>query len=88
MVSARYWRTVAAADPAFVGRRLRHHDGRLLVVVGIAPDDLDYPIGADVWVPIGAYFRGATNEGFAHFELIGRLVPGISIEQAPDSARC
>ena len=35
-----------------------------------------------MWVPIGAFFRGAKNPGFAHFELLGRLLPGVSSEQA------
>src|SRR5262245_1351340 len=48
VVSARWWRRVAAADQAFVGRRLRMHDGRHMVVTGIAPDDVDYPIGTDI----------------------------------------
>ena len=87
VVSARLWRRVAAADPAFVGQRLRMHDGRHMVVVGIAPDEVNYPIGTEVWVPIANYFDGVSGRfdagpDLVHFELVGRLAPGVSHEQA------
>ncbi len=87
VVSARWWRRVAAANPAFVGQRLRMHDGRHMVVVGIAPDEVNYPVGTDAWVPIANYFDGVSGRfdagpDLVHFELVGRLAPGVSHEQA------
>ena len=89
VVSARFWRRVAAADPTFVGRRLRlSGSDRTLRVVGIAPVDVGYPVRADVWVPIAAFFDG--NSGRFNYEdrrlllftMIGRLAPGISADAA------
>jgi putative ABC transport system permease protein len=96
VVSERFWRRAAAGDPAFVGRRLRFAgEGRTLVVVGIAPADFDYPLGADMWVPIARFFafgmgaaaydvenRQIENRNFFQFELIGRLADGVSFDQA------
>lgn len=86
VVSEGFWRRVAGGDPAFVGKRLPWAGGeRTLVVVGVAPAALDYPLGTDLWVPIaGFYGRDFSIESrrFAQFELIGRLAPGASPEQA------
>jgi predicted permease len=88
VVSERFWQRASGRDPAFVGRRLTWGGNRTLVVVGIAPSDVDYPLGTDIWIPGTAVFDGqagrfdARNPGFAQFELLGRLAPRISAEQA------
>jgi putative ABC transport system permease protein len=87
VVSEAFWRRVSGGDRAFVGRRLAWAGGdRPLVVVGVAPASLDYPLGSDLWVPIaGFYGTGGfdiRDRRFAQFELIGRLAPGVSPEQA------
>lgn len=96
VVSERFWRQAAASDPAFVGRRLTWAGGgRTLVVIGIAPPEFNYPLGTDMWVPLARFFavgmgaadfnvenRQIENRGFRHFELIGRLAPGISRDRA------
>lgn len=90
VVSERFWRRLSGGDPSFVGRRLPLPGGsRALVVVGVAPDDLDYPNGTDVWVPIDGYFRPeAGSDGldirsrrFANFHFVGRLRSGVTIDE-------
>jgi putative ABC transport system permease protein len=89
VVSEGFWRRVASGDPSFVGKRLPWAGGqRTLVVVGVAPAALDYPLGTDLWVPIAGFYGTGSdrfsieNRGFAQFELIGRLAPGALPEQA------
>jgi putative ABC transport system permease protein len=91
VVSERFWRRVGGGDPSFLGRRLRWPGGaRALIVVGVAPDNLRYPVDADAWVPIAGYFKAKTgnpnmdlhSRRFADFHLVGRLMPGIPLEQA------
>jgi putative ABC transport system permease protein len=89
VVSEGFWRRLSGGDPGFVGTRLPWAGGeRTLVVVGVAPAALDYPLGTDLWVPIaGFYGTGSVafqveDRRFAQFELIGRLVPSASPEQA------
>ena len=60
-----------------------------MLVVGVAPGELDYPLATDLWVPISTFFAGPgslhfdiTDRRLSQFELVGRLAPGVSIEQA------
>jgi putative ABC transport system permease protein len=88
VVSERFWRRATGGDPAFVGRRLSLAGDRSVLVVGIAPAAVDYPLGTDLWAPGAAVFDGAagrfdaSNRTFAQFELLGRLAPGVSADQA------
>jgi hypothetical protein len=90
VVSERFWRQAAGGDPNFVGRRVTLAGSDIsLLVVGIAPAALDYPLGTDLWMPIhGFYERLSTpafdseNPNFAQFHVVGRLSRGTSLEQA------
>jgi putative ABC transport system permease protein len=88
VVSERFWRRVSGGDPAFVGRRLTWAGNRTLLVVGVAPAVVDYPLGTDMWAPAATIFDGAAGRfdakkpNFFQFELIGRLAAGVSVEQA------
>ena len=88
VISEGFWRRASGGDPAFVGRRLTWGANRTCVVVGVAPAAVDYPLGTDIWMPAAAVFDGqaghfdARNPTFTQFELLGRLAPGVSPEQA------
>jgi len=88
VVSERFWRRVGGADPAFVGRRLSWFGDRTMLVIGIAPAAVDYPLGTDIWAPGATVFDGragrfdASNRTFFQFEILGRLRRGVSLEQA------
>jgi putative ABC transport system permease protein len=87
VVSERFWRRASGGDPAFVGRRLSWTGDRALLVVGIAPAEVDYPLGTDIWAPGATVFDGragrfdAGSRTFSQFELLGRLAPGVSLDQ-------
>jgi putative ABC transport system permease protein len=89
VVSERFWRRAMSGDREVVGARLAWAgDPRLLLVVGVAPEGFEYPLGTDIWVPIARLFDG-TGERFdvrsrrlSHFEVLGRLTPVASIDQA------
>ena len=87
VVSERFWRRVGA-DPGFVGRRLSWFGDRTMLVIGIAPAAVDYPLGTDIWAPGATVFDGragrfdASNRMFFQFEILGRLRRGVSLEQA------
>lgn len=88
VVSERFWRRASGGDPAFVGRRLSWAGNRTLRVVGVAPAAVDYPLGTEIWAPGATVFDGqagrfdANNRTFFQFELLGRLAPGVSLDQA------
>ena len=89
VASERFWRRISGGDPAFVGRRLERPGGTTsILIVGVAPAALDYPIGTDLWMPIAGFYDAVVtpkwdveNPAFAQFHAIGRLRPGVSGEQ-------
>jgi putative ABC transport system permease protein len=88
VVSERFWRRVGGANPAFVGRRLSWAGDRTLLVIGVAPAMVDYPLGTDIWAPGVTVFDGragrfdASNRTFFQFEIVGRLRRGVSLDRA------
>jgi putative ABC transport system permease protein len=76
------WQRAFGSDPAIVGERVEV-DGIPRTVVGVLPPEVDLDdAGVDVWLP--ARFDPADPGGRgSHFlYLIGRLAPGIGVEQA------
>lgn len=83
VISNGLWQRRYGASPAVIGRRLTIYE-QPFTVVGVMPPDTDYPRGVEVWrttssVPTGAVFGDASRQ---EIDLIGRLKPGVSIEQA------
>ncbi len=84
VISDALWRSYLVADPAVVGKTITL-DGKPLTVAGVMPPGFVYPDGADVgiWLP-DAVPPAATAPGQhpADIRLIGRLKPGVTVEQA------
>jgi putative ABC transport system permease protein len=88
ILSDRFWRAQYGADPAVVGRKLQLTNGDWQIV-GVMPPGFTYPIGAaprDLWVPYvmtaGERIRGRRNMFNAYLRAVGRLKPGVTVEQA------
>jgi putative ABC transport system permease protein len=75
------WQRRFAGDPTLVGRAVQI-DGAQYEVVGIAPKDFDFPLGAEVWAPIAFDPKTATNRRSRYLTVIGRLAPGRTIQDA------
>jgi putative ABC transport system permease protein len=79
------WQRRFGSDPSVVGRRITL-DGEARTVVGVMPEGFEFPSrGIDLWVPFGWNPANRTEVWFrrAHFLWpIGRLGPGVSLEQA------
>lgn len=83
VVSSGLWRRRYGASRDVLGRRLTV-DEQPFTIVGVMPPDLDYPTGVEVWrlttsVPTSGPFGDAAR---SEVNLIGRLRPGVTIEQA------
>ncbi len=80
VLSAELWHAYFGADPGIVGRRVQV-DGRYRTVVGVTRSDFTFPSTARIWVPLALDYaresRGAHSLG-----VLGRLKPGVSLEQA------
>ncbi|HZF12914.1 MAG TPA: ABC transporter permease [Thermoanaerobaculia bacterium] len=85
------WRRRFGSDPHILGRPIRLN-GRELVVVGVAPGGFygtSFVNRSDFWVPAGLYGQVLpemmrafwTNRRVLGFSAVGRLKPGMSLEQ-------
>jgi predicted permease len=79
------WLRRFGADPNIVGRSVVFN-GRTSVVLGVAPQwfaGLARGISTEVWLPLNAWSSPGDlqNRGLRDFELLGRLRPGVSLEQ-------
>jgi putative ABC transport system permease protein len=71
-----------------IGHRVSFGD-RVFTIVGVMPPDLNYPRGVEVWRPIASVSPDSAFGWAARrdVDLIGRLRPGITMEQAAGELR-
>jgi putative ABC transport system permease protein len=82
LISDRFWRRRFNADPNVLGKNLRL-DGSLYPIVGVMPPSFFFPNrDADLWCPIPAGTSYGEPREDNWFTVIGRLKPGVIIEQA------
>jgi putative ABC transport system permease protein len=81
------WKRDFNADPNIVGQGVRIN-GKAATVIGVMPPGLKFPVSDELWVPLynefplkprGELLIGANNAAPA---VMGRLKPGVSIDQA------
>lgn len=86
VMSHNLWQRRFGGDRSIVGRTIRI--GRLYTVVGIAPPNfngVEMWRDSDVWIPMTSWDnsgREAANREYRSFTVMGRLVPGVSVETA------
>lgn len=80
VISYALWRGRFGGDPAALGRRLRVN-GEIRTVVGVAPQDFEYPAGVELWLPIPPIVMPDGGE-LEPFSLLVRLRPGMSMAGA------
>jgi putative ABC transport system permease protein len=86
VLSQNYWETRFGADPEIIGRII-HLNGRPAEVVGVMPreftlllpEDVGRTRELDAWTPLRIDLTGRLGPGVF---LIGRLRPGVTVEQA------
>ncbi len=81
MISHGLWTREFGSDESIIGQVL-NLDGRMRTVVGVTPTEFDFPIGADLWIPLVFDFDVAGSRGAHYLVVIGRLDDGQTIEQA------
>jgi putative ABC transport system permease protein len=88
VISDRLWRTRFAADPDVLGRTLAF-DAATQVIVGVMPADFHFPgRGVDFWrVMRFSTANGDDNRGNQYLQVMARLKPGVSLEQAQSEMR-
>ncbi len=92
LIGHRFWQRRFNGDPSAIGQALTL-DGAPYTIIGVLPEAAtSFPLGQiDVWVPRPAevpYLAASQlNNGGYFFQVIGRLKPGVSIEQAREAMR-
>ena len=88
IISYEFWQNHFGGDASAVGRTFRLND-RIYELIGVMPRGFDLPLSTSVWVPLAANIETLpVQENTRHnMFLIGRLKPGVSVEQANAEVR-
>ena len=82
ILSEHLWRSRFDSDPKIIGQLVRV-DGYDTSIVGVLPDTFHFPNNQDVWLPLGFDIWAKDNNlDDDTIEGLGRLKPGVSLEQA------
>lgn len=82
LLSYLLWQRRFSGDPNIIGKSLRLNDVSR-TVVGVMPANFQFPTREDeLWVPIAFTSEEAANRNRHYLEVLGRLKPGISAQQA------
>ena len=81
ILSYGFWRRHFAGNQNAVGQTVSLNF-QPYAVVGVTPRWFNYPESTDVWIPIDKTVQGTSARGNYSFIAIGRLKPGVTIQQA------
>jgi putative ABC transport system permease protein len=87
VLTDRFWTRRFGNDPNIVGRTIQL-DGKTVEIVGVMPAGFEHPIlwrQFDIWQPLSFTKERKTNRGSNFLSAIGRLKPGVTIQQAEQS---
>ncbi|HEY9282790.1 MAG TPA: ABC transporter permease, partial [Pyrinomonadaceae bacterium] len=75
------WQRRFGGDAGLVGRPLLLN-GRPHTVVGVMPPEFDFPAGRELWAARAVTERERRDRGSSYWQVVGRLRPGVTVEQA------
>src|SRR5271166_5680970 len=83
ILSYGFWRSDFSGDPGVIGRTVRL-DNKAITVVGVLPREFEFApaVSAPLWVPLHTNEYTATARNARWLDVIGRLAPGVSSDQA------
>ena len=83
MLGYEIWQRDFGADPNIVGQNVRIN-GRAATIIGVMPQGFKFPFSEQLWVPLYNEFPIKPRGDLAGLgpQVIGRLKPGVSIDQA------
>jgi putative ABC transport system permease protein len=71
------WKNRYASDPSVVGRTIKINDVAT-VIIGVMPEGMRFPTGADLWCPFVAKDDQLTKRDVRSVGVFGRLAPGAT----------
>ena len=84
VIAHRLWQQRYGGEPAVVGRRLTIAE-RPYTIVGVMPPDIEYPRGAQAWIPLAQHHArqiAADPNYRVDVDLIARTKPAVALSQA------
>jgi predicted permease len=83
IVSHEFWQNSMHASKMVLGSKLKVN-GQIYTVVGVMPPRFQFPVtrGKTVWTALQLTPDHKTKQGFPGFQVLGRLGPGATAEQA------
>lgn len=83
LISHSFWQNHFGGNTSVVGEGL-NLEGRSYTIIGVMPPGFDLPAAADIWVPLQIRIDTLpfTDRAVPTYEIVARLRPGISLEQA------
>lgn len=83
LLSDALWKADFGSDPAVVGRAIRVN-GTAATIIGVMPPKFTFPANEQLWLPVNTAFppKPRNDRGINFVSIIGKLKPGVTIEQA------
>src|SRR5205814_1017681 len=82
ILSYAFWQGSFAGEPAVVGRKIQLN-GQPFEVIGVMPPQYQYPTrDFQLWTPLSISPGELRGRAEGNYNSIGRLKPGVTIEQA------
>jgi putative ABC transport system permease protein len=89
IISYGLWRRRLGANPNVVGRRIML-DGKQKIIIGVIPANFNFPLVNREWdffSPFDPKGEMEKQRGAGYLQMLGRLKPGVAIEQAEAEMR-
>ncbi|HLZ42152.1 MAG TPA: ABC transporter permease [Candidatus Sulfotelmatobacter sp.] len=80
VLSDKFWRTTLHGDAQVLGKAISL-DAKPYTVIGVMPPTFNYPSQTELWMPISLSADSGDYDR-RYLRIIGRLKPGISVEEA------
>ncbi len=81
LISYGFWQRRFGGNPKLLGQTIQVN-GRTYSIAGIMPDKFNFPLAAQVWIPLALDPQQQTERGTLSLTVLGRLKPGVTLKQA------
>jgi putative ABC transport system permease protein len=81
VLSQRLWERRFGSDQNLIGKDI-HLDGRPYTVIGIMPRNFDFPLTAELWVPMALKPEQLNDRKSRMFMVLGKLKGGTTLDSA------